>query len=88
VTDAEIDAAFCKFLLGIPVHRLESLRALRERYHIYLLSNTNPIMYDSDIAMYFRAEGREMSDYFDGQVVSYEALCAKPDPEIFPIHHQ
>lgn len=83
VTDAEIDTAFCKFLIGIPRHRLEALRELRKRYGIYLLSNTNPIMMDSFIAEQFRQEGLEVADYFDGMVKSYEAKCYKPDREIF-----
>lgn len=83
VTDAEIDAAFCAFLTGIPVHRLEALRELRKRYGIYLLSNTNEIMWQSKIADEFRKEGREREDYFDGIVTSFEAKALKPDARIF-----
>lgn len=83
VTDEEIDAAFCRFLIGIPRHRLEALRKLRQRYGVYLLSNTNPIMMESFIAEQFRQEGLEMADYFDGMVMSYKARCYKPDREIF-----
>ena len=83
VSDEEIDSALNQFLLGIPVHRLESLRELRKKYRIYLLSNTNPIMFYSKIAESFRAEGFEMRDYFDGQVASFIAKCSKPGREIF-----
>lgn len=83
VTDAEIDEAFNQFLVGIPVHRLESLRELHRDYGVYLLSNTNPIMINSRIAEEFRKEGREMRDYFDGIVTSYEARCCKPAKGIF-----
>ena len=83
VTDAQIDEAFCRFLLGIPRHRLEALRELRKHYGVYLLSNTNPIMMESFIAEQFRQEGLEMKDYFDGMVMSYKAKCYKPDREIF-----
>ncbi|MCM1092511.1 MAG: HAD family phosphatase [Lachnospiraceae bacterium] len=83
VTDAEIDSAFNAFLVGIPVKRLEKLRELREKYGIYLLSNTNPIMWDSKIAEEFRKEGKEREDYFDGMVTSFEAKCYKPDRRIF-----
>lgn len=82
-TDAEIDAAFCEFLIGIPKHRLEELRALRKEYKIYLLSNTNPIMWDSKIKECFRIEGFEREDYFDGMITSFEANCSKPAPKIF-----
>lgn len=83
VTDKEIDDAFNKFLVGIPLKRLEKLRELRGRYGIYLLSNTNPIMWKSFIAESFRQEGMEIDDYFDGIVTSFEAKCYKPEPEIF-----
>ncbi|MBD5313038.1 MAG: HAD family phosphatase [Bacteroides sp.] len=83
VTDKEIDDAFIEFLVGIPVHRLAALRELTKNYRICLLSNTNPIMFDSRIAEEFRKEGLEMSDYFDGIFTSYEAKCCKPGKEIF-----
>lgn len=83
VTDEAIDAAFCEFLIGIPLHRLVALRELRKRYGIYMLSNTNPIMWDSRIAEEFRHEGLEMADYFDGIVTSFEAKSIKPDSKIF-----
>ncbi|MCM1076946.1 MAG: HAD family phosphatase [Bacteroides sp.] len=83
VTDREIDDAFNEFLVGIPVHRLESLRELHKDYKVYLLSNTNPIMMESKIAEEFRKEGLEMDDYFDGVFTSYEAKCCKPGKAIF-----
>lgn len=83
VSDEAIDAAFCEFLIGIPVHRLVALRELRQRYGIYMLSNTNPIMWNTRIAEEFRHEGREMADYFDGIVTSFEARSVKPDVSIF-----
>lgn len=83
VDDCDIDAAFCKFLLGIPPHRLNALDKLRKKYKIYLLSNTNPIMIESDIKRHFRVCGKEMADYFDGMVLSYKAKAIKPDPAIF-----
>lgn len=83
VTDAEIDAAFCDFLTGIPERRLRALEKWRGRLGVYLLSNTNEIMWDSRIAEEFRKLGREREDYFDGMVTSFEARSLKPDAEIF-----
>ncbi|MDE6190838.1 MAG: HAD family phosphatase [Muribaculum sp.] len=83
VTDEEIDKAFNRFLTGIPLRRLEELRRLRKDYKLYLLSNTNSIMWRQDIARYFRQEGKSLEDYFDGIVTSFEAKCCKPDPAIF-----
>lgn len=83
VTDEQIDKAFCDFLVGIPTYRLEQLRQLKKQYGIYMLSNTNPIMWHSRIAEEFRQEGMEREDYFDGIVTSFEACSIKPDAKIF-----
>lgn len=83
VSDNEIDNAFCQFLIGIPSHRLESLRKLHNEYGIYMLSNTNPIMWNSRIDEEFRQEGYDVNHYFDGIVTSFEAKSIKPDRKIF-----
>ena len=84
VTDYQIDNAFQKFITGIPVHRLVALRELRAKGHnIYLLSNTNPIMWNGIIASEFAKEGLRREDYFDGMVTSYKARATKPDEKIF-----
>lgn len=83
VSDADIDRAFCQFLIGIPPHRLAELVKLREHYRIYLLSNTNPIMWHTTIRDEFTKEGRTREDYFDGMVTSFEACSLKPDEKIF-----
>lgn len=83
LTDGDIDTAFQKFLIGLPEHRLEELRLLRREFGVYLLSNTNPIMWRGIIAEEFRKEGLRREDYFDGIVTSFEAKCMKPDERIF-----
>lgn len=83
VTDRQIDDAFCEFLIGIPARRLRQLQELRKRYGIYLLSNTNQIMWDSRIARDFTVDGKQREDYFDGMVTSFEAKALKPAPRIF-----
>lgn len=83
VTNAQIDNAFQQFLKGIPVERLRQLRCLRKRFNLYLLSNTNPIMWKNRIAMEFGKEGLTVHDYFDGITTSFSAKALKPSPEIF-----
>ncbi len=83
-TDSQITEAFDRFLIGIPTHRLERLRQLRRNgYRLYVLSNTNPVMYNGWITNAFRAEGLTINDYFDGIVASFQELTCKPDPTIF-----
>ncbi|MCM1474920.1 MAG: HAD family phosphatase [Muribaculaceae bacterium] len=82
--DVTMARAFSRFLVGIPVGRLQRLRKLREKgFRLYVLSNTNPVMYNGWIAEAFRQEGLSLNDYFDGIVVSFQELTCKPDPELF-----
>lgn len=83
VTDSQIDTAFSRFLIGIPVERLRQLQTLRRKYGIYLLSNTNAIMWYGKIADEFKKDGLEINGYFDGIVTSFEAKALKPDAGIF-----
>lgn len=88
VADEEIDKAFIAFLVGIPRKRLTILRDLRKRFGVYLLSNTNPLMWETEIKRQFRQEGLEIEDYFDGIVTSFEAKVMKPAPRIFEYAEQ
>jgi len=85
LTDGALDAALFRFLVGIPAHRLASLREMRLKgYKIYMLSNTNAIMWHGFIADEFvRSGGHPMDWYFDGTVTSFEAKVCKPDAKIF-----
>lgn len=84
ISDEDIDSAFQKFIIGIPERRLRALLELRKRYRIYLLSNTNPIMWEGVLADEFaKLLPMRREDYFDGMVASFEAKSAKPDAKIF-----
>lgn len=83
-TCTDIRDAFEEFLKDIPVERLQMLEKLREKgYRLYVLSNTNPIMFNHWIDNAFRNDGKSMNDYFDGIVVSYQEKMCKPDPRLF-----
>ncbi len=83
VTDEQLDASINRFLTGIPPRRLDQLEALAGKYKIYLLSNTNPIMWHSRIAEQFCGRGKTIDHYFDGTLTSFEARANKPDRRIF-----
>ncbi len=84
VTDKQITDAFNEFLVDLPAKRLEMLRRMRMAgYRIFMLSNTNPVMFHSWIDRAFRQEGGSVNDYFDGIVVSFQELTCKPDVNIF-----
>lgn len=84
VTDRQITDAFNEFLVDIPAKRLTMLRRMRMAgFRIFVLSNTNPVMFHTWIDRAFRQEGGTINDYFDGVVVSFEELMCKPDVAIF-----
>lgn len=83
VSDTQIDGAFTRFLIGIPVDRLHQLEDLAGEYGIYLLSNTNAIMWNGFIAEEFRKDGYSIEHYFSGTIASFEVKAYKPEPEIF-----
>lgn len=82
-SDKEIIDAINEFLIGIPVERLQLLRQLRKRFKVFMLSNTNPIMFDTKITDLFMQEGLSVSHYFDDIFLSYRLKASKPNAEIF-----
>jgi glucose-1-phosphatase len=83
LTDAEIDAAWCSFLVDIPAERLVLLEKLRSNYKLLLLSNSNPLHVDVSAAKALEGTGKTIRDYFDKCYFSYEMGLTKPDPAIF-----
>lgn len=83
VSDEEIVHALNELLIGIPLDRLILLRKLRQRFNVMMLSNTNPIMFDTKIAECFAQEGLSITDYFDDVYLSYLLKSCKPDIAIF-----
>lgn len=83
-TCTQVQNAFEKFLIDLPVERLTAIRRLRDAgFKTFVLSNTNPIMFNDWIENAFRQEGKTINDYFDGIVVSFQERTCKPDPQIF-----
>ncbi|MBD5302125.1 MAG: HAD family phosphatase [Bacteroides sp.] len=84
VADRDFEAAFNAFLVSLPVERLAALRALRAAgLRLYMISNTNGIMFDGWIKRAFMQEGLRVGDYFDGIVTSFAEGVCKPDPRLF-----
>lgn len=84
VSDSEFEAAFDAFLVGLPVERLAALRRMREAgLRLYMISNTNAVMYDGWIKRAFMQEGMRVGDYFDGIVTSFAEGVCKPEAALF-----
>jgi len=83
LTDEQIDKAWCSFLCNIPMPKVEILLALKKKYRLLLLSNTNPIHIEISAANEFAKAGTTISDIFDRCYLSYEMKMVKPNAEIF-----
>ncbi|WP_455497805.1 HAD family hydrolase [Coprobacter sp.] len=83
VTDQQIDDAFNLFLVGIPDYKLTMLLELRKKYQVFMLSNTNPVMFEGRIPELFKMQGGSISDYFDKFYLSYQLGATKPKPIVF-----
>lgn len=84
LTDREIDDAWNAVLLDIPPERIELLKALKSRFRIFLLSNTNIIHYEFYVAGLNNKYGyRDFSELFEKAYFSHEIGSRKPDSEIY-----
>lgn len=83
LTDRKIDDMWNLMLLDIPREKLDLLLRLRERYMVFLLSNTNQIHWDYACEHMFSYHGFRIDDFFEDTFLSFEMHQAKPDKEIF-----
>ncbi|KAA6351996.1 HAD family phosphatase [termite gut metagenome] len=83
VTDEQIDAAWNSFLADIPTEKLNLLLQLREKYKVYLVSNTNLIHWEWACRNVFPYTYFRMENYFEKLYLSFEMHLAKPEIEIF-----
>ena len=83
MTDEKIDAVWNSFLGEIPRYKLDLLLKLRERYVVYLLSNTNEIHWRWACRHAFPYRTFRVDDYFEKKYLSFEMKMAKPDRDIF-----
>lgn len=70
------------FLVGIDPRKVEIIRALSEKYPLYLLSNNNPISMRGCEKMFADA-GIPMDRYFRKRFISSEMKMVKPEPPIY-----
>ena len=79
----EAQQCWLGFLVDVPVEPLLELNRLRNKYHVCLLSNTNPFIMDYMRSERFCTLNRPITDFFDTLFCSYEMRAYKPNPEIF-----
>ena len=82
LTDEQIDRAWSALLLDIPTYKLDMLLELKQKYRLYLLSNTNAVHWVEGRKR-FDYRGYKAEDYFEQIFLSHEIHELKPSPEAF-----
>ena len=82
--DEQIDKAWNAMLIDLPVSSLQLVASLKNKYQLYVLSNTNAIhleVFNKMVAV--NTNGGSIMDFFDKVYYSCEIGMRKPDEEIF-----
>lgn len=84
-SDAEIDTCWNAMLGDLPTARLQLLLRLKERYRVFLLSNTNEIhlRHINGVILPGVTGEHNLDVYFHRAYYSHRMLKRKPEPEIF-----
>lgn len=83
VSDKDICDAWNALLVNIPSERIEMLLKMKEKYSLYLLSNTNAIHWDMSCEKLFPYKGHNVNDYFKKIFLSYKMHLVKPEEAMF-----
>jgi glucose-1-phosphatase len=84
LSDHEVDTAWNAILLDIPTDRIDLIHKIRQKYPVFLLSNTNNIHITASNNYLKKTHGINSLDIlFDRLFLSYEMGMWKPDTEIY-----
>ena len=84
LSNEDIKNAWNALLLDFPKERIEWLKAIKKKYKIYLLSNTNKIHYDAFIQLFNeQINDGSFNDLFIKAFYSHEIKLRKPTKESF-----
>ncbi|MCC8188943.1 MAG: HAD family phosphatase [Bacteroides sp.] len=75
--------AWLSFFTHVPIYKLDYLNRLKNRYRVFVLSNTNPFVMSWARSKDFTSAGKPLDDYVEKIYASYEMGCVKPDKKIF-----
>jgi putative hydrolase of the HAD superfamily len=79
----QVKDAWNSMLLDLPNERLKLIKSLKNKYRIYLLSNTNNIHIDAFKKQLGNAKWEDFCNLFDKMYLSHEVGLRKPNAEIF-----
>jgi haloacid dehalogenase superfamily, subfamily IA, variant 3 with third motif having DD or ED len=82
-TMEEVTYGWFGFVEGLPQYKLDYISELRKDYNLYLLSNTNPFIFEWAKTSEFSEKGLPITEYFDYIYASYQMGVTKPNALIF-----
>lgn len=83
ITFDDVVKGWTGYVVDVPRERLDMLLRLKEKYRVFILTNTNPFMMSWARSSRFTPEGRPL-DYFCHKIyASYEIGILKPDIRIY-----
>jgi glucose-1-phosphatase len=80
VADEAVIDAWNALLLRFPPERIELLKELKNRYRLFLFSNTNAIHREKFSEIYRKSFPGELDDHFEKAYYSHVLRQRKPDP--------
>lgn len=84
LSNEELRDAWNALLIDFPPERIEWLKQIKNKYNIYLLSNTNQIHYDAFIELYNeQIKDGNFDDLFIKTYYSHQIKLRKPSKESF-----
>lgn len=83
ISDEQIDRAWASFLKDIPKERIDLLKKLKDKYHLSILSNTNPIHAEYNTVNELKKYDESFESLFDHLFFSYKMGKTKPHSDIF-----
>ena|SRR5258706_3991080 len=85
ITEEEVIHAWNALLLDFPGERIQLLQNLKQKYRLFLLSNTNLIHYREFQRRIYSQTGRYLEDFFEKTYYSHTVGLSKPDAAIFQL---
>lgn len=82
-TDEEIDKVWSSLIVAIPQDRIDLVKSLKQRYQLFVLSNTNPFHIQQINQQMIRDGNPPLESLFQKVYYSYQLHLSKPNPEIY-----
>ena len=82
-SDEEIDKVWSTLIVAIPQDRIDLLESLKQRYQLFVLSNTNPFHIQQINQQLIRNGNPPLESIFQKVYYSYQLHMSKPNPEIY-----